>query len=256
MKRRAHGKLQPKPPPDISATKPTHNSEKEFMKIFKQLTYSYSPFEVWKDFIFMDACAISNAVDKSHFDEREERYLQVINKYEEHEQLLFPELMVHTVMALEENTEQDFLGHIFMQLEISNTANGQFFTPYNVCQMMSAVTIRDAAGHVERNGYLTVHDPCCGAGATLIASINETRKQLEPIGLNFQNHVLVSAQDIDETVALMCYIQISLLGVAGYVKVGNALIEPVNPTDTSENYWFTPIYFSDVWVTRRFLKSL
>lgn len=74
--------------------------------------------------------------------------------------------------------------------------------------------------------------------------------------LNFQNHVLVSAQDIDELVALMCYLQISLLGVAGYVKVGNSLTEPITSDDTLENYWFTPMYFSDIWETRRTIQRI
>lgn len=53
----------------------------------------------------------------------------------------------------------------------------------------------------------------------------------------------------------MCYIQISLLGVAGYIKVGNALTEPMTPGDSMENYWFTPMYFSDVWHTRRTIRT-
>ena len=77
------------------------------------------------------------------------------------------------------------------------------------------------------------------------------QKQLEKANLNHQNHLLVVAQDIDETVALMCYIQLSLLGVAGYVKVGNSLTEPMTDNDDKENYWFTPMYFSNVWVLRR-----
>ena len=77
------------------------------------------------------------------------------------------------------------------------------------------------------------------------------QKQLEKANLNYQNHLLVVAQDIDETVALMCYIQLSLLGVAGYVKVGNSLTEPITDNDNKENYWFTPMYFSNVWVLRR-----
>lgn len=53
----------------------------------------------------------------------------------------------------------------------------------------------------------------------------------------------------------MCYIQLSLHGVAGHVKVGNALVEPVATTDYFENYWFTPMYFSDVWRTRRTIAA-
>ena len=53
------------------------------------------------------------------------------------------------------------------------------------------------------------------------------------------------------TVALMCYIQLSLLGVAGYVKIGNSITDPITDKDSYENYWFTPMYFSPVWTMRR-----
>ena len=99
-------------------------------------------------------------------------------------------------------------------------------------------------------------DCCCGGGATLIAGVNTAKRLLGKEGLNFQNHVLVSAQDIDETVALMCYIQLSLLGVAAYIKVGNSLTEPMTDSDTLENYWFTPMYFSDVWAMRRIIHGM
>lgn len=69
-------------------------------------------------------------------------------------------------------------------------------------------------------------------------------------------NILFSAQDIEETVALMCYIQLSLLGVAGFVKVGNSLTDPIRNGDSLENYWFTPMYFSDVWHTRRVVSQM
>ena len=109
---------------------------------------------------------------------------------------------------------------------------------------------------VEKTGFITVHDDCCGGGATLIAAANVARDDLEKAGLNFQNHILFSAQDIEETVALMCYIQLSLLGVAGFVKVGNSLTDSIRNGDSLENYWFTPMYFSDVWHTRRVINQM
>lgn len=142
-----------------------------------------------------------------------------------------------------------------MNLELGDDSKAQIFTPYHVCQLMAAITIGNVRSEVEEKGYITICDPCCGAGATLIAGINEARKQLEKADLNFQNHVLVAAQDIDYTVALMCYIQLSLLGLAAYVKVGNSLTEPMCSTDTMENYWFTPIYFSEIWAVRRLFRG-
>lgn len=254
----------PKPKSDMSKKSTTTQKEfkrqdarKEFLRVFKQLTSRHRAWDIWRDFIIMFACAISNSLDKSHYDEREKRYLKIIKKYNKQEQKLFPELTAHTVMALEENPEQDFLGGIFMELNLGNGSNGQFFTPYHVCDLMAKIAMTESVvREVNEKGYITICDSCCGAGATLIAGIYEARRQLEKEHLNYQNHVLVVGQDIDETVALMCYIQLSLLGVAAYIKIGNTFTEPIDPNDTTENYWFTPIYFSDVWATRRLVHKM
>lgn len=232
------------------------NYRKEFLNTFQKLTYQHRAWDIWRDFVIMFACSLSNPVDKAHYEEREKRYLSIIPKYNKQEQELFPELAAHTVMALEENPEQDFLGSIFMDLNLSSESGGQFFTPYHVCQLMADITIGDVAAQIEKDGYVTIHDPCCGAGATLIAGVHSVRKQVEKVGLNFQNHVLVAAQDIDEIVALMCYIQLSLLGVAAYIKVGNALTDPMTENDNLDNYWFTMMYYSDVWTMRRIFHRM
>lgn len=229
--------------------------DQPFVKLFRELTYRWTPWEVWQDFVTMYACAISNAVDKSHFEKREELYLKRIQKYSKKEQELFPQLAAEVVLALEKNPEQDFLGKIFMELNLSNDSGGQFFTPYNVCRMMAEMTVGDVVAHVEKHGYITINDPACGAGATLIAAVHAAAKPLSEAGFNWQNHVLVTAQDIDYTVALMCYIQLSLLGTAAYIKIGNTFTEPMGSADTLENYWFTPMYFSGVWPARRLFKG-
>lgn len=153
----------------------------------------------------MSACAISNTVDKSHYDEREKRYLELINKYEKSKQHLFPELFADMVMALDGNPEQDFLGEMFMDLRLDYDELKQVFTPYHVCQLMAEIGIGDIVSQVEEEGYVTISDPCCGAGANLIAAINTARHKLEKVGLNYQNHILIVGQDIEEVVALMCY---------------------------------------------------
>lgn len=232
------------------------NPEKEFLRVFNQLTNRHRSWDVWRDFIVMYACALSNPVDKEHYDEREALYLRTIKKYNKQEQPLFPELAAHTVMALEENPEQDFLGSIYMSLNLGNQHNGQFFTPYHVCELMAEVTMQDSVMRIEEDGYITINDPCCGAGATLIAGVHAAKKRLEKAGYNYQNHILVVAQDIDQTVALMCYIQLSLLGIAGYVKVGNSLTDPITENDSKENYWFTPMYFFPTWSMRRLFGGI
>lgn len=233
------------------------DSTKYFIETFNKLVSERNrPWDIWKDFILMSACAISNAVDKSHYDEREERYLKTIAKYTKEEQNLFPQLLAEMMVALDKNPEQDFLGEVYMRLKLGSDALKQIFTPYHICQFMASATMNDLVEQVEKDGYVTINDDCCGGGATLIAAANEARKELAKVHLNFQNHVLFYAQDIEETVALMCYLQLSLLGVAGVVKVGNSLTNPIKNGDSLETYWFTPIYFHEVWRTRRLIAGL
>lgn len=132
--------------------------KKEFLRVFNQLTNRHRSWDVWRDFIVMYACALSNPVDKEHYDEREALYLRTIKKYNKQEQPLFPELAAHTVMALEENPEQDFLGSIYMSLNLGNQHNGQFFIPYHVCELMAEVTMQDSVMRIEEDGYITIND--------------------------------------------------------------------------------------------------
>ena len=181
----------------------------------------------------------------------------LIHQYSKEEQAIFPELAAYTTMALDQNQEQDFLGKMFMRLNLGDRSTGQFFTPYHVCELMAEITMDDVEEEVKRKGYVSVNDPCCGAGATLIAGVHAIRKRLEKCDppMNYQNHVLVIAQDIDEIVALMCYVQLSLLGVAGYIKVGNSIVDPMTVGDKTDKYWFTPMYFSEVWQMRRTIQN-
>ncbi len=232
-----------------------------FIKAFEKLTKGkFQSWEVWQDFIVLAACTFSNSVDWSqeHRPTRMTMYSDRIQKYSPEEQAVFPELLGELINAMEKNQEQDFLGHIFMQLELSSHWKGQFFTPYSVCRMMGDMTVDKSLEQIQEKGYITINDPACGAGATLIAFLNAVSDELYQKGskLNWQNHILVTAQDIDTTVGLMCYIQMSLMGAAGWVKIGNTLTDPARPGDNKECYWYTPMYFHEVWHTRRLVRTM
>lgn len=250
------------PPPEIDIPeKPMvqaqeQQARKEFMKAFQSLAGRWRSWDIWTDFITMTACAISNSVDQLHFDEREKTYLRIIKKYNKREQELFPKLFAYVVIALEENPEQDFLGDIYTELGLNSKEHRQYFTPYQVCRLMAEVTFAGLASEVEKKGVVEIHDSCCGAGATIIAAANVAKNKLEKAGLNYQNYILVTGQDIDPLATMMCYIQLSLLGVAGYFKVGNSLSDPMTNADSLENYWFTPMYFSAVWNYRRLFRKI
>lgn len=111
---------------------------------------------------------------------------------------------------------------------------------------------------------IRVADQCCGAGALLIAFANEAADQTKDSNYNWQNHILFCAQDIDMITGLMCYIQLSLLGCAGFVKIGNSLTDPMTEGEAEaellnadkNRYWYTPMYFHNVWAMRRVFYGL
>lgn len=230
-----------------------NDRQRELEKLYNKLCGRYSRYEVWQDMVVMIACAIANAVDKRHFDEREAMYMRIVPKYSKEELSVFPEFFTHIVLGMEENPDCDFLGELYMNLDLGNKYAGQFFTPYDICRAMAQVTINDdhLKGEIERHGWISVNDCACGAGATLVAAANHMRS----IGINYQTQALFVAQDVDMTVGLMCYIQLSLLGCAGYVVIGNTLTEPqtghVLFGEESSRCWFTPMYFHAIWETRR-----
>lgn len=227
--------------------------QRELEKLYNKLCSRYSRYEVWQDMVVMIACSIANAVDKRHFDEREAMYMRVVKKYSNDELNVFPDFFTHIVLGMEENPDCDFLGELYMNLELGNKYVGQFFTPYEICRAMAQVTIDGdfLKGQIDRHGWVSINDCACGAGATLVAAAN----YLKSINVNYQMQALFVAQDVDMTVALMCYIQLSLLGCAGYVVIGNTLTEPQTGNvlfgEESSRCWYTPMFFHDVWNTRR-----
>ena len=229
-----------------------------FAKKLLGLSQRYHTWEVWSDFIVMFAAALSNCVDRSHREEREAMYAKIISKYNEAERMVFPELVAEVVNTLTDDPEQDFLGRAYMELELGNHWIGQFFTPYSVCELMAEISTGTVVEQINQSGYVTLNDCACGAGATLIAGVHAIRHTLEKAQspLCWQNHVLVTAQDLDFTTGLMCYIQLSLIGCAGYIKIGNTLTDPMCEGDDLSKYWFTPMYFSDVWHYRRICHKM
>lgn len=231
--------------------------EKKFIDNFNRLCNRHHSWQVWQDFVNMSACAIANAVDRRQdvWKLREDSYMATVKRYSKEELNLITELLSITTLALEENPAQDFLGKMYMQFNLENKWHGQFFTPWHVAELMAKMLVSDETKEkIASQDYISVNDPCCGAGCMLIAFANVCKEDLD---INYQQSVLFVAQDIDSVVAKMCYIQISLLGCPGFVVIGNSLSEPVCGSTIEPSYkrpediWYTPLYFTDVWTLRR-----
>jgi hypothetical protein len=214
--------------------KPELTYAQQFLDVFKGLCQRHGRQKVWGDFILMSACGISNAVDKAHFEQREGMYMQAARSYTADELDKITQLFGFTVLALEENSEQDFLGGLFTVLNLFDARKGQVFTPYPIAKLMALSSCGNLTEQIKEKGVISVNDCCCGSGGLLIAFANAARAQ----GVNYQRDIVFVAQDIDFTVAMACYIQLALLGCPGYVAVGNSLSpEPPPP----EDIWVLPM---------------
>lgn len=218
---------------------------KAIVKKLRANTGATDMHTVFGDFCAMAAAAIRNRVDSHGFQEREDDYERMKARYTDEQMTRFAEVLALVTLELEENP-RDVLGEIYMQLEISSREQGQFFTPYSVCQLMAGMQFGDAADRLQATPFLTLYEPACGAGAMVIAATQSLKAQ----GVNYQQQLHVTADDLSLTAVHMSYVQFSLLGIPALVNHRNSL--------TLEHFdtWATPAHILDGWGIRLKLKEL
>lgn len=229
--------------------------QKEILRRMNTLSGKFTRYQIYCDFVIMSALTISIAIDLLNAPTRKKQLKDIFDKYTPKELEIFGEMLDQVVAGLERNPEQDFLGELFMMCEFGNDAGGQFFTPYSVCRAMASISFGDDLEEiVQKKGFAVCGDCACGAGATLIAFANECKRK----GINYQQKILFVAQDIDYLTACQCYLQMSLLGMPGYVCVDDSLVHPCTAWDDRcllprkpENCFFTPMFFNPIWTGRK-----
>lgn len=229
-------------------SKPLHHRldrhQVECTRLLRENAVRHSLYRAFSDFCEMAALSISNAIDRSQYDAREARYLQIAAGYERPELERFARMLSHVTLGLEEQ-RTDFLGRLFMALEMGNEVTGQFFTPFEVSRMMAQMSLHDLTSEqlAERGGFITVCEPACGAGGMCVAVADV----LAELSLNYQVCCHVTAVDVDATAVHMAYIQLSLIGLPAIVVQGNSL------TLETRAHWVTPAHVIGGWDLR--LKS-
>ncbi len=207
---------------------------KEFEKTIRSVSHSKHLWEVFSDFCEMAAISLSNAICPDQ--EREKRYLEIVVRYQPEEVQILPKLLGITAMALE-GAECDFLGEMFMGLELASHWHGQFFTPFHVCHLMAEMNLAGIEEAIEKRGFATTVEPCCGAGAMVIGLAKACLKNK----INYQQRLHVTAIDISATAAHMAYIQFTLLHIPAIVYTGNSLTMEIREP------WVTPAHVYGFW---------
>jgi len=191
---------------------------KEIMKLIDNSTYRINKSKLISDVFECGALAISNKVDFTQYDEREQRYLEIIKTYKPDEQKLIADIFTKifclcSSVVYDDGVFGDYLGELFMKCNLGNKNAGQYFTPYHVSKMMAKMTITD--DKIKQNEILTINDCCCGGGGMLLAALDVLKNDYD---VNYARNCFIDAGDIDIRCVHMTYLQLSLAGVPALVK--------------------------------------
>ena len=182
----------------------------DFEKIFDRLTNQYDPNKIFNE--FLDYCIDINLfTTKSQdldFQGREEYYFEMFKEW----------IKITNDHIGEDNSEinsgnnswYDYLGIFYeniVQTKYKAGARGQFFTPADVCQVMTELTIKD---NVDYTGKF-VNDCCCGSGRFLLAA-----HSLMP-------GAIMTGSDLDDVACKMSVLNFYIHGVRGSIIHQNTL---------------------------------
>jgi hypothetical protein len=107
--------------------------------------------------------------------------------------------------------------------------------------MMAAMSFGDQGKDlIRKRGFIRANEAAAGSGAMVIALAREMLSQ----GVNYQQHLHVTAVDVDIRAVHMAYLQLSLLHVPAVIVHGNTL--------SSEEWsnWYTPAHILGGWEWR------
>lgn len=206
--------------------------KEDIIKIVDSMAGKYAAHEILQDWFKMYAIAISNFTDIIKNDiskKREMEYKTIAEKYNKTDFEKFGEIGAILVDCLNREPD-DVLGHVYMLAAARSNNAGQFFTPFNISELV--VGLSSSQIDISKP-VIEVNEPSVGSGGMIIAMY----KYIKMHGGNPQKQLRVIANDIDYRCVYMTYIQMSLLGIKGIVYQADTLsLGKVNP----EQVFYTP----------------
>lgn len=193
----------------------------QLARLFERASHGSGMFELWDAFVSTLAEFFATSCGNEHCEWLVERADGAMKRITDAAKADIASLYDPVIQAFEDNPWQDLLGDVYMRLGIGNKKTGQFFTPYHLAEAMARLNldeqmVRDA---IEQHGYITVNEPAAGGGANVIGCAHV----LKEMGVNYQTDAWFVCQELSELTALTCYVQMSILGMAGIVQVGDTL---------------------------------
>lgn len=194
------------------------DDKKCILDTIHNLSNNKNTHSVFSDVVICCAYALANASNFSQ--EREDKFNRIIKSYGNQGVTQFASILAHLFNNYSNKKGSDILGEVYEELKLNNEKFGQFFTPLNVCNFMSEITIdkNDAKKKIKDQGFISVSDPACGSGRLLYSSY----LTLLDCGVN-SDDILLVGDDVDLLCSCMTYIQLSLTGASAIVNHKNTI---------------------------------
>lgn len=180
-----------------------NNRFKPFGEYLEGISRKHGRAKVFDDFLQIIVCCLSMG-------RAEELYFKTIKPYDREELNLFSQAFASLVMQMDNEPLTDPFGDYFEEF-LSNSKNGQFFTPMSICDLMTQLTTAVKPEGDRKSGDMRVYDPTCGSGRLLLSAAKEDRKQF-----------FIGA-DISYSCCLMTIINLCLNSLNGEVLHMNTL---------------------------------
>ena len=200
---------------------------KTLQNLFKKIDRNYhDEREVFLDVIRLGACMVHQSSYRCLFqlpkdkvyEEVEEVRKEYVKKFSDADLEVINDILNYIEDHLMTH-HTDILGEYYMSIG-ANKDVGQFFTPFPVSYLMAQITFgSEHQETLEKQGYLSLQEPACGAGGMVLAFA----KVMKDHGCEPSSQLYVDATDIESNAFYMCYLQLSLAGISGVVRHGDTL---------------------------------
>ena len=224
-------------PAAVPVRKIPGETRQAFINEFRQTATNLRRSEVFRDFVTLAASELD--LTRIHTPESRAHCSQITARYLPADIARMHTLFALLVQALSE-AHQDFLGSVYMELELGADEMGQYFTPHHVSSLLAQLAAGDLMAQLKTCPYISLQEPTSGAGGMVIA-FAEIMLQA---GLNPSTQLQAITIDIDPLAADMTFVQLSLLGIPAIVNTGNTLTLKMNLTR------HTPVWFFSDWPER------
>lgn len=193
----------------------------QLIKLLDQLARRHSYSTAYGDFLRYMRLMLTNPTPHDQIHTLASRYTiedhQIIND-------MVRAAIIEHDQQVTRNGWADVFGDLYMEItgKHKSSAMGQFFTPTEVCELVSKLTPPDP--EVMAKPVFSVQDPAAGSGRTLLAFHALYMVPQIEARQRTNSSVYYSAIDLDPMCADMCAINMAMHGICGEVLWADALL--------------------------------